>query len=213
MNDRPLDLPAMLILPRQQPLRSARQKAVDALAAQSETQLQWLGAEPCGARWRMPVLDRVFYVELGTGRVCDAEGCEIQLMGQVLTLHYLALRTQPLCQTPTVTFASLKGGQTYATVYENRVNRRLCAGVGRDRRTLLEAAQTLPARPAQGGDVALEVDIFPRIPLRLVWYDGDDELMPCSKLLLPANIELFLCLEDIVVLSELFVARLNRKPL
>ena len=59
--------------------------------------------------------------------------------------------------------------------------------------------------------MAYELDVFPRIPIRLIWYDGDEEWTPSCTLLLPPNIESFLCIEDIVVLSESFVARLGGK--
>ena len=59
-------------------------------------------------------------------------GPQVHPTWQILTLHYLALRTRPSDEPPAVTFASLPAGKTYAVVYENRVNRRLCAGVGKD---------------------------------------------------------------------------------
>ena len=199
------------IPPRQEHLRTAQQKAVAALQGQSDEQFQWLGAEGSGAVWRLPVLDGVFVVEPAAGDVCREDGGKVHPTWQILALHYLAVRTRPAAQPPTVTFASLASGKTYARVYENRVNRRLCAGVGRQATGLRAAATALKGRAVEGGDVAFEVDVFPRLPIRLIWYAGDEELPPSCTLLLPANIESFLCTEDIVVLSESFVSRLGGK--
>jgi hypothetical protein len=212
MNGRTIQQGPAAMPPRQQPLRTAHRKAVAALRAQSAVQLQWLRAEGCNAQWRLPVMDGVFLVDINTGRICGGDGADVHPTWQVLTLRYLALRTRPASQLPAVTFASLPAGKTYAMVYENRVNCRLCAGVGKDRRTLLAAAAAVQARAAGGGDAALEINVFPRIPLRLVWYAGDEELMPSCTLLLPPNIDSFLSIEDIVVLSESFVSRLGGRP-
>ena len=212
MNGKTIQQGPGAVPPRQQPLQTAHRKAVAALRAQSEAQLQWLGAEGCNAQWRLPVMDGVFRLDIDTGRICGGDGADVHPTWQVLTLHYLALRARPSSQSPAVTFASLPAGKTYAMVYENRVNRRLCAGVGKDRLTLLAAAAAARARAAEGGDMALEVDVFPRLPLRLVWYAGDEELMPSCTLLLPPNIESFLSIEDIVVLSESFISRLGGRP-
>jgi len=199
------------IPPRQEHLRTAQQKAVEAFCGQAETQLQWLGADGSGAAWRMPVLDGFFVVDTTTGEVRRGDGGKVHPIWQILALHYLAVRARPAAQPPTVTFASLASGKTYAGVYVNRVNRRLCAVVGQRTDALRAAATALKGRAVQGGSAAFEFDVFPRIPIRLIWYAGDEELTPSCTILLPANIESFFCTEDIVVLSESFVSRLGGK--
>ena len=65
------------------------------------------------------------------------------------------------------------------------------------------------ALPAAGGDAAFDFDMFPRVCVRLIWHAADEEFPPSATLLLPANIDAFFCIEDIVVLSERLVARLG----
>jgi len=113
---------------------------------------------------------------------------------------------------PTVTFADLPAGRVYAGIYGQRVNARLCATAGRDLATLRPAMESIGARPANGGDAAFDIPVFPRVPVRLIWHAADDEFPPSATLLLPANIEQFLCAEDIVVMSESLVARLSGRP-
>jgi hypothetical protein len=199
------------IPPRQEPIRSAQEKSVAALRNQSASQLEWLGAVHAGNRWRLPVMDSAFLVELETGDIRSDAGAEVRPTWCVLALHYLAVQTRPEPQLPAVTFASLPSARTYATVYENRVNRRLCATAGRDATALHTAAIAAGAQQVGGGDLAYEMRIFPRISVRLIWYARDDELPPSCTMLLPANIELYLCTEDIVVMSESIVSRLSSK--
>ena len=198
--------------PRQDPGRMAHQKAVEALSGQSVAQLQWLGADRSGAGWHLPVIDGVLLVDTTTGAVCREGGGTARPAWQILALHYLALRTRPLARPPEVTFASLPSARVYAGVYENRVNRRLCAHVGNSVQLLRAAAAAIKAREVASGNATFEVDVFPRIPIRLIWYAGDEEFAPSCTLLLPANIESFFCIEDIVVLSESLVSRLGGQP-
>ena len=60
-----------------------------------------------------------------------------------------------------------------------------------------------------GGDAAFDIDVFPRVATRLIWYAADDEFPPSATLLLPDNIESFLNIEDVVVMSESLVSRLS----
>lgn len=200
------------IPPPQQHLQTAQQKSIEALAGQSETQYEWLGAERSGTQWRLPVMDGVFLVDPKTGDVRRDDGEQVNSKWLLVTLHYLAVRTRPIACPPEITFATLPSARVYASVYQNRVNGRFCATVGKDSSTLQSAAAAVGAHPIDGGDVSYEVTLFPRIPMRLIWYAGDGELTPSCTLLLPPNIESFLCTEDIVVLSESFVSRMSGRP-
>jgi hypothetical protein len=193
-------------------MRTVLQKAVEALSAQSEAQLEWLGAERVGPQWRLPVLDGVLLADPGTGGVFRADGGKVHPTWQILTLHYFAIRSRPTEQPPEVTFASFPSARTYAVVYEKRVNRRLCAGVGKNVTLLHSAATAIGARFVPGGELAFDVRVFPRLSIRLIWHAGDEELPPSCTLLVPANSEAFYCTEDIVVLSESFVSRLSGRP-
>jgi hypothetical protein len=197
--------------PKQHNLQTARDYAVQALRDQSDEQLVWLGASPAGDRWQVPALNDTFLVDLKSGLItCDGE--EVHPGWHVLTLHYLNVRTQPEPREPEITFATLPSARTYASVTDNRVNRRLCSTVGRDRETLQAAAERIGARFVDGGDLAFEVDFFPRVPIRVIWHAADDEFPPACTLLLASNIESLLCVEDIVVATEQLVSQLSRRP-
>ncbi len=211
----------VVVPPAQHNLDEAAARALAAVRKQPPEQLEWLGAARAGEHWTIAVLSEVLTVELEGGTVRDSTGRAVSPWWQVLTLHYLATPGRPERQPPAGTFADLPGGRAYAPVYQQRVIERLCRTVGRDGQMLRGAAAALggrmlpvaaeaiaAAQAPPAGDVAVEFQVYPRIPLHLVWYAGGEELGPSATLLLPKNIESFFCLEDIVVLSERLISRL-----
>ena len=198
--------------PPQENLKVATERGFDALAGQGRDQFLWLGAEPIGEGWRLPVLDAALDVDLAARRVTTSAGVDVRPAWRILVLHYLAIDSRPKRLPPEITFADLRTARSYAGVYHGRVISRLCATAGRDAGRLFAAVESLGGKPAGGGDAAFDFQVFPRVWLRLIWHAPDDEFPPSATLLLPANIESYFCSEDIVVLSECLVARLGGRP-
>ncbi len=195
--------------PIQQNFQTAVQKAILALSGQSPEQMVWLGAAGTGQVWELPVLDGVLRVDISTGKVCTSDNREVSRWWRVLVLHYLAIRDHNSSGLPEIVFGDIPSARTYAGIYHQRVIARLCRTAGRDAQTLRHAAEALSARFVDAGDMAFDLDVLPRLSVRVIWYAGDDELPPSATLLLPGRIEAFFCTEDIVVLSESVVSRLS----
>lgn len=195
--------------PTQENLARATALGFDALARQAGGQFRWLGAEPAGNGWRLPVLEEVLEVDLAARRISTSSGEPVGPPWRILVLHYLAIQAQPEELEPGVTFADLPTARSYAGVYQGRVIARLCHTAGRSEEKLRAGAEKLGGQPAEGGDLSYDFRPFPRLRLRLVWHAPDDEFPASATLLLPPNIEDYFCSEDIVVLSETLVARLS----
>lgn len=196
----------------QRNIEQARRLAFDAFHDQSEEQLLWLGGKRVTGRWQLPVLNDMFTLDVPTRHISTSAGQTVGLHWGILALHYLLARSRPEPRTPEITFADLRTARSYAGVYHQRVIARLCATAGRDVQTLRAAATATGGRVAPGGDAAFDFQAFPRLTLRLVWYGADDEFPASAALLLPDNVESYLCAEDIVVLSERLVSRLAGRP-
>jgi hypothetical protein len=190
-------------------LRRAAALGFDAVERQTAGQLSWLGAQAVGNIWRLPVLESVLDVDPAGRHITTPAGDEIAPAWRILVLHYLAIAGQPETRSPEITFADLPTARTYAGVYQQRAIARLCATAGRDVDRLRAAALAIGGRTATGGDAAFDFDLFPRLSVRAIWYAADAEFPPSATLLLPRNIEAYLCIEDIVVLSERLVSRLS----
>ena len=212
MSRAPDDAAGPGVPPPQHNLQDATDKAVASLADQSPEQMVWLGAQESDGRWRLNVLGEMLDVDPATGSVRDESGEDVSHWWRILVLHYLDIRSRVAPSHPAITFADLPAARAYAKVYQGRVIGRLCATAGRDLGTLRAAAESLGCRQAEGGDAAFDADIFPHITIRLIWHAADEEFPPSATLLLPETIGAMLCIEDIVVLSESFVARLSGRP-
>ncbi len=195
--------------PPQHNLQDATDMAVATLAGQSAEQLSWLGAERAGDAWRLQVLYQTLDIDITSGDVRDSSAEPVKPFLRLLALHYLAITGRPPSTPPEITFATISGARTYAKVYSQRVNGRLCATAGRDLATLRASVESVGGREVEGGDAAFEILFAPRLTTRLIWYAADEDFPPSATLLLPGNIEEFFCVEDIVVMSESIVARLS----
>jgi len=198
--------------PRQENLTTAINRGFDALADQPEEQILWLGAEQVSDRWRLSVLNDAFEIDVAQRRVTTSDGSPVGPHWTILAIHYLAVPSRPERCEPEITFADLATARSYAGVYNARTVDRLCHTAGRDAETLTAAAERIGGRPVTGGDEAFDFDLFPRLSIRLIWYGPDLEFGASATLLLPSNIESYLCAEDTVVLSEGLVARLGGRP-
>ncbi len=174
-------------------------------------QMLWLGARPEGSLWRLAVLDDSLILDLAARRIATSAGREVGPVWRILLLHYLAVASRPETLEAEITFADLPTARTYTGVYHQRVIARLCAIFGRDVERLRNATKSLGGRILTGGDTVFDIDVFPRLCVRVIWHAADEEFPPSATLLLPANIESYFCIEDIVVLSERLVSRLGGK--
>jgi hypothetical protein len=64
-----------------------------------------------------------------------------------------------------------------------------------------------------GSGTGYRFDIFPRVPVTIIRYDGDDEIRPGASVLYRADAERLLPAEDRVVAAELLLDALAGKPM
>ena len=204
-------------LPRQDNYRVALDKAWDAVVLRSAEDLSALGAVRAeGNAWRLPVLESEFEIDLDAREVTiiDARGkpCgEPSMAWRILALHYLIATMPTGAPQRLVSFESIPEARGYAKPYRDRVIGRLCSTVGRDRTTFGGAAEAIGGRAVPGGDLAMRFVVFPRLPVPVVWYAGDDEFPPGANVLFEDCVSGLFAVEDIVVTAERLVSRLCKR--
>ncbi len=147
----------------------------------------------------------------------DPESCDfsspdesvISLVTKGVILHYiLEADGFPLAK-KFVTYGEIPGGMTYAGVFRRRVILPFLGAFGEDLEGFKKASVALNGVPALLGDAAYTFQIFPRVPVTVVLWAGDEEFPASAKMLFDASIDHYLPLEDVVVMGEMIVGRLK----
>ncbi len=195
-------------------------QAFEKARMQPEASFCALGARPLGRHtYELPVLDSTFTIDMQS---CDMvfrmnpsenDSCgAVGVFWRILALHYLcgapASGAQPM---QWATFSDFQDIRGYESVYKGRVIGRFCATAGRTPDTFRRAATANGGVPVPLGDMGYHFQVFPKTPLRIVYYAGDGELPPDASFLYPDNILALLPLEDVIVLAEGLVSRLQGK--
>jgi hypothetical protein len=81
---------------------------------------------------------------------------------------------------------------------------------GGEPQRLESVARELGGQPADYGDAAVAINVFPYVPLTLVVWEGDAEFTPAASIMFDATIGDYLSTEDIVVVCEAVVWTLVR---
>jgi len=204
-------------LTKQTNYQDAFNTAID-IVRNSETQsLTALGASAIGSNiYSLPVLNAAFLVDLSAAIVAlvknpalPLETSPLRIEWQILALHYLSARPARPEPSRWISFADIADGRGYDPVYRARVINRLCATAGRDRASFVSASSALGGVPVNFGDQAFQFAVFPKLSVMIAWYQGDDDIGPGASFVYPDNIVSYLPVEDIVVVSERLVARLQ----
>lgn len=200
-------------IPEQHRYLDALDAAWKHFAERPPGQLEDLGAVPVPGTeglWELPVLNARFQID-APGRSMTIAGRPVSVPWQILALHYL-LADVPVPQiTRSISFEEIPDARGYSASYAGRVITRLCTTVGADREKLLAAADAVGAVVVPGGGLSLHIQVFPRIPVTVVWYAGDDEFPPGASFLYEDNVTAMLSVEDIVVMASQVVSRLCGK--
>jgi hypothetical protein len=199
-------------LPKQNNLIIAVSRGLEVLRDQNDEQLAWLGADRDDqGRIRLTVLGDRMSVDVDAGGLVFENGEPVDMRWQVLVVHYLAAPAPVEPMGAEMVFADIPETRGYQGVYDGRVIKRLCFTVGRTADVLDRAARAIGGEACPGeGDLNLRFDVLPRVPLRVVWYAGDEDFGPNAVFLYQSNIVHLLPPEDIIVMSELVVGQMAR---
>lgn len=199
-------------MPRIDDYIAARALARQRLAAEPyETLLQRSGFQPEGpGAIRVPFLNRIFRLSHPGFEFSDlaAPEREVPLQEQILVLHYLQGDLPAPPSGDWVAYREIPGAGFYFAAFIRRAVDPLKTTFGQNLAGLQTAAARLNGVAVGIGDAGFEFRVFPKIPVRLVLYAGDDEFPPEASLLFDRSIARMLSPEDIAWLAGMLVYRL-----
>jgi hypothetical protein len=204
------------MLPKQDNLPLARRMAVEGLLKSDPAERAARGGgrfEPGeGGKSRIAVryLGREVWLSLPGGTMeTRGGGGPLSLREEILILHYLE-RASGIPPTGNwISFAEISGGTFYHPVFLQRCKAPLVRHFGGKPRELVSLASGEEAGESLDlGDVGVKMQAFPRVPVGLVLWKGDEEFTPEGNVLFDSSITGYLPVEDIVILAETVVWKL-----
>lgn len=200
--------------PPQRPYDQALQRGLDTLSSQppSAERLHSLGATLTGRIIRVPTLKRQLSIDLDQRLVRVDDSGSARPVWAVLAVHYLcAENLEPDFRE--VSFSYFQDCQSYLSVFGKRITARFLATSGRSAEEFSQRGEPLAGARVPGSGTGFRFDVFPRVPVTLIRYEGDDEVSPGASIIYQADAERLLPAEDRVVAAELLLDILWGKPM
>ena len=158
----------------------------------------------------IPFLNRDYRVSYPDFEFADASepNKEVPIQEQVLILHYLMADNPPKLPPKWIAYREIKGAAFYFSAFVKRAIDPLKKVFGQNVAGLKEAAGQLNAVPIKTGDAGFEFHIFPKVPLQMILWIGDDEFPPEANILFDQTIGELLSPEEVAWLAGMVVYRL-----
>jgi hypothetical protein len=190
----------------------AKQLAVEALAVRPLIELASRGGfervDP--ASFEVKFLDRSYHVHYPEFAFVDQgePSREVPIQQQILILHYLMAPDLPELSGRWVSYREIPGASFYFSAFVKRAVEPLRTAFGRNIAGLAAAAETLNGRGIASGDAGFEFRLFPKVPVQLIVWEGDEEFAPEASIVFDATIGRIFSPEDIAWLAGMVVYRL-----
>ena len=133
---------------------------------------------------------------------------EVPIQEQVLILHYMMADSPRKLPPKWIAYREINGASFYFSAFVKRAIDPLKKVFGQNVAGLKKEAGQLNAVPIETGDAGFEFHIFPKVPLQLILWIGDDEFPPEANILFDQTIGEFLTPEDVAWLAGMVVYRL-----
>lgn len=163
-----------------------------------------------GAALRLRVIDRECLVDPKTRSARWTTGTKAELGRhlQILVLHYLLGSGRAQLANRLASFRDFDGGAIYYAAFKARSIDPLVKEFGSRPDTLKHVGDAIRAEPVKMNGVGMRVSFFPKLPIAVHLWPGDDEVPPSANVLFDANAGRILPTEDLSVAAGVLVRRL-----
>ncbi|HPC89100.1 MAG TPA: DUF3786 domain-containing protein [Methanothrix sp.] len=161
-------------------------------------------------RYNVKLLNDIYEVNV-TDRVVQLKpsGAAASEDAAILILHYLTgiLKHGYKQKGEWISFKEVWGGQSFYPAFKDSTLRPLEESLKRDPDGLLkDLMERFGGQPVEGGDASVELVTFPEVRIRIIFWNGDEELPPEVTILFDRGLAEIITTEDIAVLLN-FVAK------
>ena len=201
-------------LPQGTEYREALEKAWENLAGSDLAQIASSAAaeyDRDGQVLQVRFMDEHVRLEVGPKKVLNESREELPSYLAILVLHYLIGAT-PFDPTGTwATFREFDAGKFYYSAFEGRSIARVITAFGSQPELLVKAAEALGGETVDMGDAGVVFDVFPKLPVAVVVWQGDAELSPSANILFDSTAGSILATEDLVVVAGVVAGKLAKQ--
>ncbi len=134
------------------------------------------------------------------------DGKEIPIQEQVLILHYLLGCPGSKFEGEWIAYQEIPDGRFYLDAFVRRAKEPMLKAFGERPELLVDLAERLyDAKPFDQGDCSVVVQAFPKVPVALVIWRGDEEFPPDGNILFDRSISEILSAEDVAWLAGMII--------
>jgi hypothetical protein len=131
---------------------------------------------------------------------------EVSIQQQVLILHYLNGCKGSEITGEWIAYQEVPDGRFYLDAFLRRAKNPMVQSFGDQPELLVElATKAYGARRFDHGDLSVVVQAFPKVPVALILWKGDDEFPPEGNILFDRNISGIFSAEDIAWLGGMII--------
>ena len=161
-------------------------------------------------RFKVSFLDREYSISFPAFEFSDRAEVEkeVPIQEQVLILHYMMGTGRMDLSRKWIAYREIEGASFYFSAFVKRAIDPLKKVFGQNLKGFTTAAKILGGKPIQFGDAGFEFNLFPRVPVQLIVWEGDDEFPPEANILFDQTIGSILSPEDIAWLAGMIVYRM-----
>ncbi|MDF2569884.1 MAG: hypothetical protein K0R55_1488 [Sporomusa sp.] len=165
-------------------------------------------------KYAVPFFKRPFIADMNSGEVYDKEsGTRAALGTGMLILHYLAFAQ---AVEPSGRWITLKevpnGGMVFYPAFKKEVLDALVATFQYDLAAFDRAAAALSGEKLKMGHSAAVFQAFPKVPLAVLLWEGDEEFGGSANFLFDSTVEYFSPVETIIGFGYYLGHKLVRSP-
>ncbi len=165
------------------------------------------GVERSGSTVVLKVMDASCRIDVGA-RSFDCTRGQPNNHIQILILHYLLGAGNAQLANKLVTYREFEGGALYYSAFKSRTIDRLVREFGASPELLRKAGAHIRAENVSMGSVGLKVDFFPKLPVTVAIWAGDEEVPASANMLFDSSGGKIMPTEDLSVLGGELVDRL-----
>ena len=159
-----------------------------------------------GRNFTLTVLDETVNLDKWEGHVTSSQPHDKSF--EILVMHYLVGCQAGGLVDELVLFRQLKGGEAYNDTFQKRVSERLAKEFGGDPSSLVRAGVRLNGKIRSKGSASVELSLFPKVPVTVIVWRGDDEIPAACTILFDRSIADIFPTEDVAVAGSFLVEKL-----